>query len=222
MATVFDPQEWLVTLFRALEEYVSGRLAGINTENTGLEIYDLVFDDPSADSLPDPAEFTKTIIHFAIDDVNPKTLGFGDSAPSYEDVEPTEETAGTTTPRHAMQYEVNFDVGIWASDVSGGVTSRLKAYQWLDRFFSGPYARRQLLDATDGGIEIRSFMNGRFVKETINDVRVYRVVGAELVVRVFGYTLGDSDFIVDGIPILNPELEIAGDDGSPVPLTDES
>lgn len=216
---IYDPKEWLVTTHRCLGEYLNDRfIAELGEDAT--DAYEIVMDFPSADDLPKAAEFKSTIIHLGIDDIENKRLGFGDNSPSFTETAATEAVAGTLAPRYATEHLINFDVGVWASDLSGGVTARLRAYQWLDRFLSGEKARQDLKIATDSGIEIKSYMSGRFANETINDVRVFRVVGAELVVRVFSYVEGVADVLVDGEPVLNPELEITDDSGSLVPLTD--
>lgn len=218
----YDPQDWLVTATRCLNGYLTEKFALAINNGDGLNAYDFIMDFPATDDLPKAAEFTKTIIHLGIDDIENKLLGFGDNSPSFTETAATPAVAGTLAPRYAMEHRINFDVGVWATDLSGGVTARLRAYTWLDRFLSGKKAREDLRTATDGGVEIISYMSGRFVNDTINDVRVFRVVGAELVVRVFSYVEGEADVLVDGEPILNPALEITEDSGSLVPLTDES
>lgn len=214
----YDPQEWLVSATRCLNEYLNDRfLAALGDDFN--DAYEIVMDFPSADELPKAAEFTRTILHLGIDDIENRRLGFGDNSPSFTETDATPAVAGTLAPRYATEHRISLDVGVWASDASGGVTARLRAYQWLDRFLSGEKARQDLKTATDGGVEIMSYMSGRFANETINDVRVFRMVGAELVVRVFSYVEGEADVLVDGEPILNPALEITDDSGSLVPLT---
>jgi hypothetical protein len=215
----YDPGHHLESLEEELKAYLVSRFAAAYPGVDFNQVYDIVWDYPTAEALPGDAEFKKTIIHFSIDDVDPKRLGLGPGRVTAEIVDGTPLTVGTVTEHEAMSNIVNFDVGIWASDLSGGVSSRLKAYQWLQKFFATDNARRACWEFTQG-VEIKFYRSGRFVTEAINDVRVFRVVGAELEVRVFSRDDADPDILVDQEPTQQPELEIQGDDGSLVNLVD--
>jgi hypothetical protein len=215
----YDPRDWLLSLQRSLESYVVGRFATVTPGVDLNEVYEIVWDYPTALSLPDPAEFTKTIIHFDIDDITTARLGHGTGIVQSAVTDGTDTDAGSVVDSEAMSHVVNYDVGVWASDLSGGVTSRLKAYQLLDKFLSGEIARQKCLIATQG-VEIKFYRSGRFITEAINDVRTFRVVGAELEVRVFSLDDADPEILVDQEPTQEPELVIQGDDGSLVDLVD--
>lgn len=224
MSVTLDPLDWLPSTVRALNDYISSRFAAA-VSGEGLQAYEIIMSYPTADSLPKGAEFIKTIIHFDIDDITTRKLGFGTDIISAAVVNgigvpgQAGSSPGTVTEHQAMRHEISFDVGIWASDESGGVTARLRAYQYLNKFLSGEIARQKCLAATDG-VEIMSYNSGRFVTQTINDVRVFCVVGAELEVRVFSRDDADPEILVDQEPTQEPELVIQGDDGSLADLTD--
>lgn len=169
-AVTFDPDNWLVSLFRSLKSYIETNEPGI---------YDIIGSFPSDIELRQSMPLRKTLIHFEIDDISNSSLGFGDSVVEEEyDV-----NNQLVIKQQATQHEVNFDLGIWASEASGGVTARLNAYQTLTQLFQGPIAFQKIKDNI--GIEIVSFQNGAFVIEQIQDLNVWRVAGITLVVRVF-------------------------------------
>lgn len=212
MAAQLNPDNWLTSTFDALTDYIN---EGVNTYilddvdiPSGLRVYEISFDFPEADGVPVNPELDKTIIHFIIDDIENRRIGFGESYTS------TVESPGpggsfVTSPSEAREHTINFDVGIWASDESGGPTSRLRAYEMLDKLFGSDIARRKCRDFT-GGIEIRSYQSGRFITDTIGDVRVFRVVGAELTVRVYSRDADTPVVVVDEEPDLVPDVIIDG------------
>lgn len=216
----YDPTEWLTSATRSLNDYLESRISEV-ADGNGLDAYEIIMEYPAAAELPRSSEFTKTLIHFGIDDIVNTNIGIGENIFDTVITDGTQDVAGTIVGHQGMRHEINFDVGIWASDFSGGLTSRLRAYEYLTRFLQGEIARQKCLAFTDG-VEIVYYRSGRFVTETINDTRVFRVVGAELEVRVFSYDSTDADTLIDGEPILEPELEITDNSGSLVPLTDES
>ena len=217
MPQTFDPNDWLLSTTRSLKDYLENRFSSV-AGGHGLEAFEIVMEFPAANELPKPAEFTKTIIHFEIDDIMTTKLGMGTDIVDSTIVDGTVDVAGSVTDHQAQQHVINFDVGIWASDESGGLVARLRAYQYLNQFLSGEIAKRKC-EAYTEGVEIRHYTSGRFIKETISDVRVFRVVGAELEVRVFSRDDADPDILVDQEPTQQPELVITGDDGSLVNLT---
>jgi hypothetical protein len=174
----YDPENWLLSTTRALKEYV---------ENAFNDAYKVVMEFPSTDEVLETMPLDLTIIHFEIDDQDHRRLGFGDNygAINYD--------AGThqSNPQEAAIRILNFDVGVWASDRSGGVTSRLRAQQTLGFLFEGSLAQAKLdaaVDAGDGRIEILNYRGGRSLTDKINDVDVYRMVDATLEIRVFSRT----------------------------------
>lgn len=219
MTDQFNPDAWLTSMFDALTDYINGQIA-LAVQGKGADVYDVVMSYPDADSLPKASEFKKTIIHLDIDDIDNKALGFGPGVTKSEITEGDVVTPGTVVDFQARRHQVNFDVGVWASDISGGITSRLRAYQILDKAFNGEIARERCKEIT-GGVDILFYNGGRFVTETISDVRVFRLVGAELEVRVYSRDTANAEILVDGEPTQQPDLEIINDSGSLVPLTDD-
>lgn len=217
MTDQFSPDSWLTTAFAAFTDYISTEIDKYVRDDAsdpvGLQVYDLVMDYPHSDELPKAGEFTKTIIHLSLDDVDNRRLGFGDGVVSWTEIPGVD--GSTLSPEEAQMHTLNFDVGVWASDQSGGVSSRLRAYEMLDYIFNGEMAR-QKANAVTGGVEIIGYQSGRFVPDKINDIRVFRVVGAEVVVRVFSRKKVPTDnVIVDGELIQDPNLVI-----DTVPLDD--
>lgn len=177
----YDPEHWMESTMRTLNDYAE---ANFNTE-----IYNVVmeFPGPMIDALTDPIK--KTVIHFELDDLVSRPVGMGDNAfrDNYDAV------AKTIQPQYATMHEMNFDVGIWASDASGGTTFRMRARQTLEFMFgmnSGGIDRlRKFSDNGDGVIEITSFSGGRFVPDTADGgFRLYRMIDGVLQVRVFSRT----------------------------------
>ena len=126
----------------------------------------------------------RTVIHFEIDDIQSRIIGFGDNI-FQRTYDPD---AGTVTGRTGEMHMINMDVGIWASDASGGTTARLRAKQILQNALGGASGITKLRNFTDGGdgmLEIRSFSGGRFVLDKINDQMVYRMAECTLVLRVY-------------------------------------
>lgn len=179
--TNFDPEHWLETTVRGIKDYV--------TDNINTRIYDVRMEFPGSDldSGKIKMPMRQTIIHFEIDDMPDRPIGFGDR-PMVENYNVVDDTVN---PQWAAMHMINFDVGIWASDDSGGTTQRMRAKQELQRLFGFPPSIAALRAATDGGdgaVEILRYSGGNFTVDTINDVRVYRMVNGELEVRVFSRT----------------------------------
>lgn len=198
----FDPDHYVISSFRTLKSYA---LSSIDSD-----LYEIQFGFPGADDIGRWLPLEKILIHFEIDDITHIPLGFGDSvvAVEYDD----EDT--TIIESEAQQHLINWDIGIWTSAQSGGVTSRLEAYQVINDLFVGPTAYFNLNQL---GIEIRSFTGGSFIKEEIDNLSVYRVVNMTLVTRVYSRRLvGPTPQITDiGVA---PEVSVMGDD---VIITDD-
>lgn len=177
--TIYNPELWLETTVRGVKDYVLG---AVDTD-----VYDVImeFPGPLLDSKELPLR--KTLIHFEIDDMASDSIGMGDRPT----VESYDEANQLVTYQWASIHTINFDVGVWASDASGGTTSRMRAMQILQSLFGLPHGYEKLAEATDGDdgvVEIISYSGGNFTIDTVNDMRVYRVINAELVVRVFSRT----------------------------------
>lgn len=177
--TVYDPEKWLETTIRGIKDYVTN---AINTR-----IYDVIMEFPAPILEKYQMPLKKTVIHFEVDDMPERLVGMGDNtfAMNYDAL------SQTVNPQEAREQRINFDVGVWASDESGGTTSRMRAKQILSTLFGGSQgitALRTVTDGGDGSVEILRYEGGRFAIDTINDVRVYRMVDAQLEVRVFSRT----------------------------------
>jgi hypothetical protein len=189
--TDFNPQLWLETAVRGLKDYA---VTGFNdavlddlNNPTGSDVYEIVMEFPSDELINTLVPGKKTLIHFELDDIRDETLSFGRNiaAQVYDNVN------FTLTQREGRRHILNFDVGIWTWDKSGGTTARLRAREVLSNLFTGGLATENLRTATDGGdgqLELLSFAGGHFITEAINEVRVFRMVNANLMIRVFSRT----------------------------------
>lgn len=200
----YDPERYLESTARTLKDYARASF------NTG--IYDIMMEFPSAATLANKLPLKKTLVHFELDDIDSQPVGMGDGAFAHNYDEDTEQIF----PQYAMRHILSWDVGVWASDRSGGTTSRMRARQILNFLFDinagGIDRLRNFSDAGDGVIEIVSFSGGRFVQDTAaNDVRMYRMVDCALDVRVFSRT----PLPADGFPTIqefpqDPNITIIG------------
>lgn len=207
----FDADNWLVSLNRALSSAVLVEIDAAFADNlnndAGLEAFQVVFDWPESSQVAEFVQLPKTVIHFAVDDIDNRLLGLGENQ-----VAATEDLVvdpDTVTWEEAQCHIVNYDIGVWASDKSGGHTSRLVVYQMLQSLLNTEIGKRKLREAT-GGVEVMRFNGGRFITDRINDVRIFRVIDAELVVRVYSRAVDTPVAIVDMEPVQEPDVEIDG------------
>jgi len=222
--TQYNPEEFLETAMRGLKDYAEAGFKrsvlddGLN--EVGDEIYEIIMEFPPTDEILKHVPLGKVLISFEIDDIDNRVLGFGDGIhrDNYDAL------LQLHKPQEAGEHRINLDVGIWCSNVSGGVTARLRAYQTLRNLFQGPLAINRLRQATtsyvqgesEGGIEILEFTGGRFYQESINDLTIFRLINCQLIVRVFSRTP-----VEDLIPTIEevtqiPELII--DDNLQLPI----
>jgi hypothetical protein len=200
--TDFNPEKWEETAVRGVKDYVE---ANIDTD-----LYAVVMEFPGALLDAQEMPLDKTVIHFDIDDHVNQPLGLGEKpiVDNYDD------TSHTVNPQWGAMHRLNFDVGIWASDKSGGTTSRMRANQYLMQLFGFPNSVDALRAATDGGdgaVEILRYSGGNNTIDTVNDVRVYRMIGGELEVRVFSRTpLSDTPSPAIEEIVQSPGLTIIG------------
>jgi hypothetical protein len=176
--TQFDPESWLETAVRGVKDYAEQALNGS---------YEIVMEFPTQEFDSRTTPWDKTIVHFAIDSQDDYALGFG-SEPTVWNFSEAEQGV---FPQWGAAHRINFDVGVWATDASGGLTSRLRAKQYLHDAFGLPQGVMLLREATDnddGKLEIISFSGGRNLIDTVNDFRVYRMVDCNLEIRVFSRT----------------------------------
>jgi len=208
--TNYNAEQWLETAVRGLKDYASD---GFNNavlddlnQPSGLDVYEIVMEFPSDQLIAKLVPGGKTLIHFEIDDIRDEPLSFGRNVAQqvYDGVN------FTLTQREGRRHIMNFDVGIWAWDKSGGVTSRLRAREVLTNLFTGGMATENLRAATDGGdgqLELLSFDGGHFIQEAVNDVRTFRMINTSLMVRVFSRSVAPVvEPTVEGIAIDPTEL----------------
>lgn len=207
--TTFNPDKWLTSTWRSLKTYIDGIV------NSG--IYEVVLGFPSPAELDRLVPLDKTIIHFEIEDMPERPLGFGDNYMDFVRDESPPPDGQTIEYWQAHECTVDFDIGIWASAESGGVSARLEARELLSRLFSGKQAYRDCMATTDG-IHIQRFTGGRNLIDAHGDIPVWRMVDILLTVKVFSRVkilppvpyVGDIDSVFQ-----DPELEIGG-----VPIVD--
>lgn len=221
VAHPFDPEDVLKSSVRAVCDYVQQHSPVFASDYPlvplrNKPVYEVI--QETIDQRLQKVPLERTVIVFEIDDVNPMAIGFGQNRvkETTEVVPATLPATGTKTVitnYEAVCFEINFDVGVWAFDQTGGTTSRMDANSLLMSFLHGASAR-QLFNVETDGVQIRSWSGGRDVQDKINDIPVYRTVGAELVVRVFGRVpavIVDTDTAVEEFVII-PDLELAGTD----------
>jgi hypothetical protein len=197
-----DANAWVTTLMRALEWYVN---------SNSPVVYNVMFEFPSARQLGQLMPLGQTVIHFEIDDIQNPPFGFGDNIVNivYDEEDQVLET------QEALSHDVNFDVGVWASDASGGITARLNAYQLLSNLFDGASA---YVNALGINVEIKSFSGAAFTKEEIDNVNIYRIANMTLVLRVYSSkTVQNIPYVTDGVIITQ---DFTDSDGNTIPDTD--
>jgi hypothetical protein len=177
-----DPDNWLPTFFRALKGYIETKF--------NLDAYEIRFGFPQdVDKLP----LAKTIIHFEIDQIESIVVGMGDQ----QYVATWDETTVTITPHEIQCYEVELDIGVWATAFTGGTTARLVGTQTLLDALAGPanfkYIRRNV------GIEILELRGGSFIVEEVNDIEMFRVVDISMRVRVYARNILAAETYLEGI-----------------------
>lgn len=210
----YDPENWLESALNVIRDYaLEGFHEAVADDNgnwAGEDVYNIVmeFPGPALDRSEIPLQ--RTVVHFEVDDIVDSNIGFGmnEFALNYDPV------TKSVNPQYARSHLVNFDVGVWASALSGGITSRIRAKQILESLFgdpSGQVGLRDFSDADDGVVELISYTGGRFIIDQINDSPVYRMIDGALVVRVFSRTkLSDTPGPAIEEIVQDPNLEIIG------------
>ena len=210
--TEFNPDLWLTSLQRALKDYTLAEIdkaVMVGATPSGLDTYDVVYDWPDAFELAKDAKLEKTIIHFAIDDIANMPIGMGDNV--YNTIEENRNEPNSDFIRYheGQCHEVNFDVGVWASDQSGGATARLVVYEMLQKIFGTEIGKRKVRSAID--VEVRRFNGGRFITDRISDLRVFRLIDSELVARVYSREIDEPLVIIDQEPVVTSTITIGGE-----------
>jgi hypothetical protein len=203
--TTFNPDLYLTTMWRSLKGYIDTALTD--------SLYEVILGFPSPTDLDRLVPLEKTIIHFEIEDMPERPLGFGDNYVDYYRDETAPPDGQTIEYWQAHEHMIDFDVGIWASAESGGVTARLEARQLLSQLFSGKKAYRDCMETTDG-VHIQRFTGGRNLIDSHGDIPVWRMVDILLTVKVFSRVK-----ITPPVPYVGdiaqvdqePELEISGE-----------
>jgi hypothetical protein len=217
VTVAYNPEKFLESTVRCLKAYLEHEfhVAVDDGENfVGEDVYEVVAEFPATDLELRKMPMQKTIIHFEIDDITSAMVGLGDNifTSTYD------EATNTLVGRTGEVHTINLDVGIWASDASGGTTARLRAKQILQNCLGGALGIIKLRNFTDGGdgmLELLSFSGGRFVLDKINDMTVYRMAECTLIIRVFSRV--PLDDALSGPAILeidqDPDLSIREDQG---------
>jgi hypothetical protein len=216
----YDPEDWLESSTRCLEEYARESFhQAIKSEDgtpIGLEAYEIVMQFPGTLLDTRKVPMRRTLIHFEIDEIATSVIGFGDNIFA----ENFNETDESLNPQWAAAHRLNIDIGIWASDASGGITSRAKVKQILVNAFGGAAGIVKLREYSDGGdgrLDILSFSGGRFLVDRVNDVTVYRMVECTLEIGVFSRTPIEDTASVPAIMFItqDPKLSISSEDIPP-------
>jgi hypothetical protein len=190
---VYNPELPIETAVRALKEYAETQLdksVMYNGTPQGHQIYQVVMEFPASQVPPAKVPLSKNVVHFEIDEVTPRILGLGDNifADNFNDGD------YSMQPQEGSVIEMNWDVGVWTSDKTGGTTARMRAYQTLQFMFNGALAITRLrlaTDSGDGGLEILKFEGGRFITERVNDIDLFRITDSTLTIRIFTRTPKD-------------------------------
>jgi hypothetical protein len=196
----YNPEIWLESTMRALHEYVGTGLNQavidpVSTNPVGLYDpdtnpsgpYEIIMEFPTEEAMRARVPLVRSIVSLELDAIENRPVGFGRGV-TKSNYDPL---AQTINEQEAGWHQLNFDIGIWSSDRSGGLTSRMRLLQILTNLFQGRLGQRALdkaVDNGDGRIEIIRFTGGRFITENVNDVVTYRSVDGELEVRVFSRT----------------------------------
>jgi hypothetical protein len=215
--TKYDPEIWLESATRCLKEYTeAGFDAAVQDDqshDSGLEVFTIVMEFPSDEMILDLLPNKQSMVHFELDDIQDYSLGFGDNTA----VSLYDPVLHTVTQQEGRRHQLNFDVGIWSWDKSGGTTARLRARQILTNLFTGAQASdalRAFTDGNDGQLEILNFSGGHFTTEAVNDVRVFRQINSTLEIRVFSRT--PNPIIEPSIEDVNQNLELIIEPNLPV------
>lgn len=211
--TTFDPEIFLESTIRCLHEYLVmkfHRSVSDGSQYVGENIYEVIPQFPGADLDLRKVPLLRTVIHFEIDNITSRPVGIGDNIYDW-----TEDPAnpGSMAARYAQVHLLNIDIGIWASDASGGVTARSRAKQILQFALGGSEGIIQLRDFSDGGdgaLEIMSFTGGRFIMDKVNDMQIFRMADCTLILRVYSRTPLDDALTAQAIEeiLIDPDVYV--------------
>jgi hypothetical protein len=213
--TKYSPEDFIESTIRVLKEYLEDRFhrsVSDRGQYVGENAYEVVSQFPGPDLDIRMMPMHRTIIHFEIDDISSDLLGFGDNIFG----ETYDPATHMVTGREGQVHEINLDVGIWASDASGGITSRSRAKQILQHSLGGAGGIERMREFSDGGegtIDIMNFSGGRFVVDRIGDMQVFRMIECTLILRVFSRSPLEDAQVGPAIEeiIQDPDLKISDD-----------
>jgi hypothetical protein len=208
--SIYEPENWLVTLDRALLAWVESQMPVDLAPDVTVEM-----DFPDTRQWPKQSPLEKALVHIAQDDENDPTFGFG--VPGDDEYLTDPDGTVHNTHREAAQHLVNFDVGVWSSAQTGGPTKRKEVVQALKNMFVPNSAKKALDDAE--GIWVVSFDGGRNILDRINDVPVWRALEMTLIVRAVSRHLPATSVIVATDFTQDEQLTITVDDGTAKPVT---
>lgn len=212
--TQFDPNDWLPTMTRSLQSYVTSQF-----QDTDLVSVEMSFPNTRDWTKDNPLD--KSIIHFEQDDEQSPLWGFG-SIGTLEDGPSNTDDDPTVVFVEAHKHHVNFDVGVWCSAQLGGATRRMELVGLLKNLFGPAGARVALQDAT-GGLWVVSFDGGSMAMDWINDIPLWRAMDMQLIVECFSrHAPTDGEVPIPNIFDQNPELTIIDASGDPEAVDTES
>jgi hypothetical protein len=204
----YDPDNWLVSMTRALASYVEITLNDLDVR------VEMSFPDVRLWEKTSPLD--KVLIHFEQDDLNDPPMGFGvPGLDVFDDV--TDPLNPTYIKQEAAWHDVNYDVGVWVSVEQGGPTKRMQTVQALKNMFATAVGRLAFNEAV-GGLTVVSFNGGRNNLDRINDVPVWRVMEMSLVLRAISRHIPVTTQVAPLDFVQDEDLTIANPGGTQVPI----
>lgn len=208
-AFAYDPDNYLTSSTRQLGAWTADQFNDM-PELAGVFTLEMSFPDTTRLTRETPLPLL--LVHFELDDDPDLVLGFGQPGEEVYD-----EDAGTSLLSEATLHRLNFDVGLWASAEAGGATKRMEARQALKRLFGSVTGRTAFNEATEG-LQVVSFEGGHDILDRVNDLPIWRTVGATLVIEVFGRITPEAGVQVPLSVEQEQHLTIIGSDGEPEPV----
>lgn len=205
----YDPDNWLVSTHRSIENYVRDQLQALDTLGPDVEV-EMGFPDTATWTKTSPLD--KIFVHFEQDDQDDPSLGFGQPG-----VEEYDEANGLWRIQEAAWHVLDFDVGVWVSPEMGGATKRMETVQALKNLFTTAGGKQAFNDATEG-LNVVSFSGGRNALDRINDLPVWRAMEMTLIVRVFSRHIPPTFETVPMDFEQDQNLTIVTDDGNTDPV----
>lgn len=184
--TLLNPNQWFTSTVRALKEHVNEAFA----VEMGVAAVTVVFGHPGAAELAELLPEPQPVISFETDDITTTNVGFGDDVVKSTvlmldpDGNPATLNDFWMIHEEGKRHVLNFDIGVWCSDYAGGYTACMRVYEVLQKIL-GTSRSRDTFNKASNGVSILSFSGGRIVVDKVNDIRVYRLIDAEMNVRVF-------------------------------------